>query len=99
MKMAEDRSKSPKNSPIGEKNGRRASPGKQKIGPTQHFDETLSDGTDVEEEQLNSHVLSADDNDGESLLESLNSESRAATDVVNLCMNKVLFINILNQYP
>ena len=62
------------------------------VGPKENNEENLSERSYLDEEQPRSQGLSTEDDNAESILESLQSDSRAATDVVNLCMNKVWFV-------
>ena len=69
--------------------GRSPSPRKKILGPKENTEENISERSYLDEEQPRSQGLSTEDDNAESILESLQSDSRAATDVVNLCMNKV----------
>ena len=69
--------------------GRNRGLGKNIVGPKENTEENLSERSYLDEEQPRSQGLSTEDDNAESILESLQSDSRAATDVVNLCMNKV----------
>ena len=75
---------------------RSPSPRKNIVGPKENNEENLSERSYLDEEQPRSQGLSTDDDNAESILESLQSDSRAATDVVNLCMNKVCLYD--NKY-
>ena len=68
------------------------SPRRRLVGPKQIIDETSSEGTDVEDEQILSEHLN---DDGESLAESMTSTSKVNVDVVNLCLHKVLSENLI----
>ena len=68
------------------------SPRRRLVGPKQNIDETSSEGTDVEDEQILSQDLN---DDGESLAESLTSTSKVTVDVVNLCLHKVSSENLI----